>query len=302
LVTFFAPQESILRNWCQQFPPDSIDKKRNNDIFSYQKNRNPFIDHPEFLERIYSLAYNSVAPVKKLIYCDTNPISKNYFLYDSLNYRIVLFNTGNNFNINYTSDTIHQDAILEIKLSKKILNTLPLNDTLIIENNSLDHPLIKIPITILVSSLHINASKNVLANNDSATLTVNSNGLVSWGTGATGPSLTVKNAGVYFASITDSSGCHHTDSVNITKSGVGINPISHRGFLVYPNPAQNSVNISNSGNDKVNFRLMNSLGEILCIKSARPNEIFNLDLSLYTNGIYYLINDSGEGTELIINK
>lgn len=56
-------QEAVLREWASLFPPTKIDSLRNEKIFSLQKNRNPFIDHPEFLERITSIANNSVAPV-----------------------------------------------------------------------------------------------------------------------------------------------------------------------------------------------------------------------------------------------
>ena len=61
-TNFFAPQENILRQWCTTFQPDSIERKRNNDVETYQKNRNPFIDYPQFLERITKVAGTSTAP------------------------------------------------------------------------------------------------------------------------------------------------------------------------------------------------------------------------------------------------
>ncbi len=53
---FVAPQEAILRTWAKQFPVNAIDRKRNDDIFSVQRNRNPFIDYPQFLDRITSVS------------------------------------------------------------------------------------------------------------------------------------------------------------------------------------------------------------------------------------------------------
>jgi len=44
---------STLYEWHQQDPPDAFEINRNNVIYSYQENRNPFIDHPEFLINIY---------------------------------------------------------------------------------------------------------------------------------------------------------------------------------------------------------------------------------------------------------
>ncbi len=44
---------STLLEWNLQDPPDEFERNRNNVIFSWQKNRNPFIDHPEFAELIW---------------------------------------------------------------------------------------------------------------------------------------------------------------------------------------------------------------------------------------------------------
>lgn len=44
---------STLYQWHQQDPPDAFEINRNNVIYSYQNNRNPFIDHPEYLVQIY---------------------------------------------------------------------------------------------------------------------------------------------------------------------------------------------------------------------------------------------------------
>ncbi len=44
---------SDLRKWHKQDPVDSMEIRRNNVIFKYQKNRNPFIDHPEYVDLIY---------------------------------------------------------------------------------------------------------------------------------------------------------------------------------------------------------------------------------------------------------
>jgi endonuclease I len=39
--------------WHQDDPPDAFEINRNEVIYSYQNNRNPFIDHPEFLILVY---------------------------------------------------------------------------------------------------------------------------------------------------------------------------------------------------------------------------------------------------------
>ena len=45
---------SDLLNWNQQDPPDDFEINRNNVIYGYQNNRNPFIDHPEYVNAIWN--------------------------------------------------------------------------------------------------------------------------------------------------------------------------------------------------------------------------------------------------------
>lgn len=45
---------SILLQWHIEDPVDAFEEARNNAIFEFQGNRNPFIDHPEFAQMIWS--------------------------------------------------------------------------------------------------------------------------------------------------------------------------------------------------------------------------------------------------------
>ncbi|HKK10524.1 MAG TPA: T9SS type A sorting domain-containing protein, partial [Bacteroidales bacterium] len=45
---------STLLEWNMQDLPDEFERNRNNVIFNWQQNRNPFIDHPEFAELIWN--------------------------------------------------------------------------------------------------------------------------------------------------------------------------------------------------------------------------------------------------------
>lgn len=44
--------EKVLREWNKQDPVDKRERERNNRIEKIQTNRNPFIDHPEFIDQI----------------------------------------------------------------------------------------------------------------------------------------------------------------------------------------------------------------------------------------------------------
>lgn len=44
----------MLTKWSDEDPPDAFEKHRNDVIYSdYQHNRNPFIDHPEWVDSIW---------------------------------------------------------------------------------------------------------------------------------------------------------------------------------------------------------------------------------------------------------
>lgn len=50
----FMGRLSVLKQWNEQDPPSAFEERRNDVIFnSYQGNRNPFIDHPEWVEAIW---------------------------------------------------------------------------------------------------------------------------------------------------------------------------------------------------------------------------------------------------------
>lgn len=58
--------KSTLLKWHEQDPVDESERSRNDAIFvHYQHNRNPFIDHPEFVERIWG---TSAAPSRFSVY------------------------------------------------------------------------------------------------------------------------------------------------------------------------------------------------------------------------------------------
>lgn len=45
---------SVLLEWHQQDPPDAFERNHNEVVYQFQGNRNPFIDHPEWAQCIYT--------------------------------------------------------------------------------------------------------------------------------------------------------------------------------------------------------------------------------------------------------
>ncbi|MFA7228907.1 MAG: endonuclease [Melioribacteraceae bacterium] len=67
---------STLLQWNLQDPPDAFEMNRNNTIYYYQRNRNPFIDHPEWAASIWGTSTGI-----KENYGDSVP--GDYFLYQN---------------------------------------------------------------------------------------------------------------------------------------------------------------------------------------------------------------------------
>lgn len=70
----------ILLEWHQQDPPDDFERNRNDVVYSYQDNRNPFIDHPEFVENIWGNPSSISVSDQLFIRCYPNPVNNQLFV------------------------------------------------------------------------------------------------------------------------------------------------------------------------------------------------------------------------------
>jgi len=95
-TAFIAPQEELLKEWALKFVPTTWDSLRNERTFLVQGNRNPFIDHPEFIERISNFAGAAPAPTKNIAITYTQPVNFGYVVFnDTIDYGMLVENTGN---------------------------------------------------------------------------------------------------------------------------------------------------------------------------------------------------------------
>ncbi|MDP5172513.1 MAG: endonuclease [Bacteroidia bacterium] len=89
-----APQEAILRQWFDTYPPTAIDQARNNGVFTAQGNRNPFVDYPQFIERISKIS--GTATVADVVAYQLPEVEINF---DTITgprvYHFPIVNTGN---------------------------------------------------------------------------------------------------------------------------------------------------------------------------------------------------------------
>ncbi len=92
---FMDQMEPVLRMWDKNFIVDNIEKKRNEDIFRMQKNRNPFVDYPSFIDRITSISQYSIKNNKQSVWFNDTLINYGQIpAYTDIIYNYVIVNTG----------------------------------------------------------------------------------------------------------------------------------------------------------------------------------------------------------------
>ena len=116
---------STLLEWNAMDPPDEFERNRNNVIFSWQKNRNPFIDNPEYANLIWAGAQVSPITFANFENNPANPIENQVV----------------NVNASVTSTL---GAITEIKIHWG-LNFENLNNITDMENTGGDNYAVEIP-------------------------------------------------------------------------------------------------------------------------------------------------------------
>lgn len=92
---YMNTQEGILKTWSKQYPPTAVEEQRNDDVFAVQGNRNPFIDYPQFADRISNFSSSTPPASNPGLYVSENTINiydVTYLNVDTVDYGIVLVN------------------------------------------------------------------------------------------------------------------------------------------------------------------------------------------------------------------
>ena len=113
----------------------------------------------------------------------------------------------------------------------------------------------------------------------------------NWSTSETTQSISVTAPANYCVTITDANNCSSTDCANVTFY-VGINNnAANNQFIIYPNPANNKLNISLSQTtENVFFQLTNVAGQIIVSKSMNhitPGSTYEISLEGIAPGVYF---------------
>jgi hypothetical protein len=122
------------------------------------------------------------------------------------------------------------------------------------------------------------------------TLNATGNGSqVEWSTGDQTPYTTVTNAGIYEVTTTAQNGCQASDEIDVTSDPCASLTEQLNGIIIYPNPTQAFVTISNQTEKHLLFELRSIEGKLLSSGELISSSIdTTIDMRNMSNGTYLL--------------
>jgi hypothetical protein len=93
---FICGMEATLRQWNNDFAPTLVQKNRNDEIAILQHNRNPYVDHPEFMDRMKDFCSSPSDDSAAVVWWVTDTLDFGELLLgDSLDGYLAFSNQGN---------------------------------------------------------------------------------------------------------------------------------------------------------------------------------------------------------------
>jgi len=133
---------STLLKWHNDDPVDDIDRHRNEIVFSYQNNRNPFIDHPEYVASIWGgeviNSTSDILSLKNNIKIYPNPVNDILTLDFSSEYQNVTVTIYNMIGV-----VVRQESFNEVKGEVKLNQLNNLEGIYLLQIKTNDKQLIK---------------------------------------------------------------------------------------------------------------------------------------------------------------
>ena len=244
-------QLDLLKKWAQQDPVSTKEINRNNAVFLIQNNRNPFIDSPQFVCRIWPGAYcgavatsiaTNIGTVQNL--CSGNQITVNFLINGSVNtgniFSVQLSDAAGSFTNATTIGTLL--SVTSSPIAATIPTNLPAGTAYRIRVNS-SNPLIigtdnGINLTE-ASNFIVSAGNDVtICANQSVTLSATGANQYIWNNTATTSSILVSplTTTAYVVSGLATGGCVDFDTVLVTVNPAPITPlITLNGTIITSN-------------------------------------------------------------------
>ena len=157
---FYFAQKDVMREWNENFLPDAVEQKRNDDTEDVQQNRNPFIDYPQFADRITSFATNSVEASNPQIdtiegyinygFIPAGPNEYNYVIHNNGNEPVTFSNFSTSTDLTITnpssSSTLQPGESLNLKAEINLSNTSPYSGFIIFNTDISGVPGFYVPV------------------------------------------------------------------------------------------------------------------------------------------------------------
>ena len=176
--SFMDSQESILKTWNKNFLPSTIEINRNNKIALYQQNRNPFVDYPQFADRINSFSNTSSAPVDYSFEKYDNTINFGSVATGaSYIYSFIVVNDGNqplqlsnftlsnisllSFNSGGSNNTLAPGEAYKTEITLSPVTQGNINETLTFDTNSPNSVIVQVPLSASAFTASLSEISNV---------------------------------------------------------------------------------------------------------------------------------------------
>jgi len=127
----------------------------------------------------------------------------------------------------------------------------------------------------------------------------------SWSNQATTQAITVAASGSYSVTITDGNGCSNVSVPTLVTVNdcAGIEENSNNTFVVYPNPANETINVTFSNlSDNGTVQLFTAEGKVIESKDISNSMTATFDVVNLTSGVYYVVitSDNGRVSQKVI--
>ncbi len=160
--------------WSEADPVDDFEINRNNKIYEFQGNRNPFIDHPEWISMIYGASCSDVDPVDPIDPVD--PVEPGVDLFfseyvegSSYNKAVEIYNpTGETVALNNYQFNFYANGSTTVTSSYSLTGTLMPNDVVVLGSSQINDDSLLVPyIDYFVSAVNFNGDDYIeLVRND----------------------------------------------------------------------------------------------------------------------------------------
>ncbi len=139
--------------------------------------------------------------------------------------------------------------------------------------------------------LDVDVQHPTIGNNDGFIKVTPSGGTpdysIVWDDGTLGPIHNNFGKGIYNVMVSDANGCQKDTTITLME--VAVNDIQNSDLInIYPNPTSGDFIIESMGDKIQSVVIFNALGEQIIINNNISSKI-NVNLSNYSNGIYYLL-------------